>query len=112
MLKFDNSFYFQGLGQLAEKFPSIANGCIDALRDFLVNPSPILLRLNRQSMDHQNVRNGNLSIMVTPECPSTVYSATTTSSGTAFENLRDTAIENLCRLVVICYVLSKFIMTL
>lgn len=85
----------EGLGQLAEKFPSIANGCIDALRDFLVNPSPILLRLNRQSADH-NVRSGNLSIMVTAECPST-YSSTTTSSGTAFEILRDTAIENLCR---------------
>ncbi|XP_054723251.1 LOW QUALITY PROTEIN: phosphatidylinositol 4-kinase alpha-like, partial [Uloborus diversus] len=86
----------EGLGQLAEKFPSISHSCIDALRDFLVNPSPILLRLNRQTMDH-SVRSGNLSIMVTSENPSTVYSATTTSSGTAFENLRDTAIENLCR---------------
>ncbi|KFM76895.1 Phosphatidylinositol 4-kinase alpha, partial [Stegodyphus mimosarum] len=86
----------EGLGQLAEKFPSIAHSCIDALRDFLVNPSPILLRLNRQSMDH-HIRSGNLSIMVTSESPSTVYSATTTSSGTAFEILRDTAIENLCR---------------
>ncbi|KAF8787808.1 Phosphatidylinositol 4-kinase alpha like protein [Argiope bruennichi] len=86
----------EGLGQLAEKFPSIAHSCIDALRDFLVNPSPILLRLNRQSTDH-HVRSANLSIMVTSESPSTTYSATTTSSGTAFEILRDTAIENLCR---------------
>ncbi|XP_042899450.1 phosphatidylinositol 4-kinase alpha isoform X2 [Parasteatoda tepidariorum] len=85
----------EGLGQLAEKFPSISHTCIDALRDFLVNPSPILLRLNKQSDHH--VRTANLNIMVTSDAPTTVYAATTTSSGTAFENLRDTAIENLCR---------------
>ncbi|KAG8200239.1 hypothetical protein JTE90_025015 [Oedothorax gibbosus] len=87
----------EGLGELAEKFPSIAHSCIDALRDFLVNPSPILLRLNRQSTDPSGIRSANLSIMVTSESPSTVYAATTTSSGTAFEILRDTAIENLCK---------------
>ena len=35
----------QGLGELAERFPGIADTSVRYLTDFLVDPSPILLRL-------------------------------------------------------------------
>lgn len=38
----------EGLGKLAQKFPNIASTSIYYLRDFLVVPSPILLKLYRQ----------------------------------------------------------------
>jgi len=41
-------FELQGLGKLAEKFPSIACTSIHCLRDFLVTPSRILLTLRKQ----------------------------------------------------------------
>lgn len=44
---------FQGLGKLAEKFPSIAGTSISYLRDFLVDPSPILTKLHMQAMAQQ-----------------------------------------------------------
>lgn len=37
-----------GLGMLAQKFPNIASTSIYNLRDFLVTPSPILLKLHKQ----------------------------------------------------------------
>jgi len=45
--------YFQGLGKLSEKFPSIASTCIQCLRDFLVQPSPILSKLNKFHSEKQ-----------------------------------------------------------
>lgn len=36
----------EGLGKLAERFPNIAVTSIGYLRDFLVQPSPILLKLH------------------------------------------------------------------
>lgn len=44
---------FQGLGKLAEKFPSIAGTSISYLRDFLVDPSPILTKLHLQAIAQQ-----------------------------------------------------------
>lgn len=41
----------EGLGKLAQKFPNISSTSISCLRDFLVTPSPILLKLHRQSND-------------------------------------------------------------
>lgn len=38
----------EGLGKLAQKFPNIASTSIYYLRDFLILPSPILLKLYRQ----------------------------------------------------------------
>lgn len=43
----------QGLGKLSEKFPSIASTCIQCLRDFLVQPSPILSKLNKFHSEKQ-----------------------------------------------------------
>lgn len=38
----------EGLGSLAEKFPMLAKQSTDCLRDFLTNPSKLLIRLSRQ----------------------------------------------------------------
>lgn len=43
----------EGLGKLAQKFPNIAGTSISYLRDFLVDPSPILAKLHAQSIAHQ-----------------------------------------------------------
>ncbi|XP_013774772.1 phosphatidylinositol 4-kinase alpha-like [Limulus polyphemus] len=86
----------EGLGKLAEKFPSIADVSIASLRDFLVNPSPVLLKLHKQQTP-QNTHSGPLCIMVTDSSTSTLKSGTVSSSFNAFEKLRDIAIDNLCR---------------
>lgn len=51
----------EGLGKLAEKFPNIASTSIYCLRDFLVTPSPILLKLHRR----QNEKKQPLRVMGT-----------------------------------------------
>lgn len=43
----------EGLGKLAEKFPNIAGTSISYLRDFLVDPSPILAKLHGQAVAQQ-----------------------------------------------------------
>jgi phosphatidylinositol 4-kinase len=43
----------EGLGKLAKKFPSIAGTSISYLRDFLVDPSPILAKLHSQAVIQQ-----------------------------------------------------------
>jgi len=43
----------EGLGKLANKFPNIAGTSISYLRDFLVDPSPILAKLHGQAMAQQ-----------------------------------------------------------
>ncbi|KAG7162490.1 Phosphatidylinositol 4-kinase alpha-like [Homarus americanus] len=82
----------EGLGKLAEKFPNIAGTCINYLQDFLVSPSPILLKLHRQQSDFLTPHQGNLTVKVTGDTSNRPVSA----SAAAFERLRDTAIENLC----------------
>lgn len=90
-----------GLGKLAEKFPSIAISCISSLRDFLILPSPILLRLSKQQQESQ-VYNGPLSITVTSETSISLKSGSNLStSGNShisqvYLNLRNSAIDNLC----------------
>lgn len=44
----------QGLGKLAEKFPNIAGTSISYLRDFLVDPSPILAKLYSQAQQKKD----------------------------------------------------------
>ncbi|KAK7873127.1 hypothetical protein R5R35_006354 [Gryllus longicercus] len=82
----------EGLGKLAEKFPNIASTSIYCLRDFLVTPSPILFKLHRQ---HSENKESKLKITVQGK---DVHgdTHTTSTAQTAFEKLRDAAIENLC----------------
>lgn len=46
----------EGLGKLAQKFPNIASTSIYYLRDFLVVPSPILLKLHRQQSERGSIQ--------------------------------------------------------
>lgn len=43
----------EGLGKLAQKFPNIAGTSISYLRDFLVDPSPVLAKLYSQAEAQQ-----------------------------------------------------------
>lgn len=85
----------EGLGKLAQKFPNIASTSIYCLRDFLVTPSPILLKLHRQNADIKTGRD-NLMITVQGSELKMVEAKPLGPSQTAFEKLRDAAIENLC----------------
>lgn len=46
--------FVKGLGKLAEKFPNIAGTSISYLRDFLVDPSPILAKLYGQAQQKKD----------------------------------------------------------
>ncbi|CAG0914490.1 unnamed protein product [Notodromas monacha] len=96
-----------GLGKLAMKFPGIASTSINCLTNFLVLPSPVLLRLQRQSKN--NITNSGFPL---PRAKAAFRAVTLGeqfgslernmgletygSASTAFERLRDAAIENLC----------------
>lgn len=110
----------EGLGKLAKKFPNIASTCIYCLRDFLVMPSPILSKLHRQSLDMKKTTKDTLLvagkgiifilyrsvinnwnkyyILLTVQGKELKLMDTKIQSHTqtAFEKLRDAAIENLC----------------
>jgi len=104
----------EGLGDLAAKFPMLAKQCADCLREFLTGPSRLLVRLNRHSSSngqHQPGSNNKpLPQLLVTQSDSNhsvrqyrhhaqaapVASATDTAKS-AFERLRDCAIENLCR---------------
>lgn len=86
-----------GIGYLVQKFPVIAVSCISVLREFLINPSPILLKLFNQrqnepaTMDALNITINEYNLKANN------YSAPDkTSCSLLFNRLRDCAIENLC----------------
>eukprot|EP00095_Tigriopus_kingsejongensis_P007429 maker-scaffold443_size169656-snap-gene-0.12 protein:Tk07429 transcript:maker-scaffold443_size169656-snap-gene-0.12-mRNA-1 annotation:"phosphatidylinositol 4-kinase alpha isoform x1" len=105
----------EGLGKLAEKFPMLAKQSSDCLREFLANPSKLLIRLSRH-YHHQNARLNNQAQagapIVAKKLPSVLVTQSESSqsmrpahqpesradaSRIAFEKLRDCAIENLCK---------------
>lgn len=51
----------RGLGTLAVKFPNIAGTSITYLRDFLVDPSPILTKLYQQIVHNKRKEQTNAS---------------------------------------------------
>ncbi|XP_041781810.1 phosphatidylinositol 4-kinase alpha isoform X2 [Anopheles merus] len=92
----------EGLGKLAQKFPNIAGTSISYLRDFLVDPSPILTKLHVQSQAQtkKDKENAPFRIVVQGSDFKAFDHATkpkglTKSAQEAFEALRDAAIENL-----------------
>lgn len=96
----------EGLGKLAQKFPNIAGTSISYLRDFLVDPSPILAKLHAQTLAQQKrdrelntfkiVVQGNEMRDMVGQQPATGRPAGITKSAqAAFEALREAAIENL-----------------
>jgi len=103
------SSFSQTLGRMAEKFPILAQSIVHALRDFLVNPSPILNKLNRYASNTgRNSKVGQFSITVTDESQpfgqiggggggGGKHGQKEIKMAAIFENLRDAAIENICR---------------
>lgn len=60
----------EGLGKLAQKFPNIASTSIYCLRDFLITPSPILLKLHKhfnekETKDNVKCNRNQFSIRLT-----------------------------------------------
>ncbi|KAG7197176.1 hypothetical protein KM043_007256 [Ampulex compressa] len=80
----------EGLGKLAQKFPNIASTSIYYLQNFLIVPSPILLKLHRHYRE-QTSKDHQYKIGAKDEAKQT-----TSALLTAFEKLRDAAIGNLC----------------
>lgn len=111
----------EGLGKLAKKFPNIAGTSISYLRDFLVDPSPILAKLHAQAVAQQKKdkemipfkiigkyslnfpfpfkNNKNSSIVQGDDLKAVDANqkpiGITKSAQSAFEALRDASIENL-----------------
>lgn len=92
-----------GLGYLVQSFPTAAVSCISVLRDFLIVPSPILLKLSEQKHHGQNLESvssftDSLSITISDYNGKSMainYSILGEKS-TLFNKLRDCAIDNLC----------------
>ena len=109
------------------KFPVLAQSAITSLSDFLVRPSPILIKLNMhagggaasclESAGRDDAKPG-FSVTVTDDNVTASLPTFPTSNGVSrhasaaargqkskmkacaiFEQLRDAAIENICRLV-------------
>lgn len=82
----------RALGQLADKFTHLTNNVIEYLRDFLLDPSPILLTLYHQSQQDNMTRPQQIVVYNTNQTQDLVV----TSSLAAYEKLREAAIDNLC----------------
>lgn len=126
----------EGLGKLAQKFPNIAGTSISYLRDFLVDPSPILGKLYAHAMQslalQKNEKESTSCKIVVQHSDSRhvmnilgdnqkqingpaggggggVGSGSTGRSGqAAFEALRDAAIENLSIALRAAHTLDQF----
>ena len=113
---------------MTDKFPVLAQSTIAALSDFLVRPSPILVKLNMHAggggvassvelSGHGDTKPG-FSVTVTDDNVTAPVPTFPTSNGVSrhgcvalrgqkskmkacaiFEELRDAAIENICRFV-------------
>ncbi|ALC49915.1 PI4KIIIalpha [Drosophila busckii] len=112
----------EGLGKLAQKFPNIAGTSISYLRDFLVDPSPILGKLHAHAMQTLALQKKEKELtpfkIVVQHTDSRAVvdifgdnqkQATTGRSGhAAFEALRDAAIENLSIALRAAHTLDQF----
>jgi phosphatidylinositol 4-kinase A len=65
-----------GLGKLAQKFPNIAGTSISYLRDFLIDPSPILAKLHTQTIAQQKKEKENGPFRIVGECSWLTFSKT------------------------------------
>lgn len=84
-----------GFGYLVQKYPSTAVSCVSALREFLIQPSTILLKLFIQKQI-DNPTTGESTFDADGDILNNYNFSTKTPVSTFFVRLRDCAIDNLC----------------
>uniref|UniRef100_A0A5K4ER66 1-phosphatidylinositol 4-kinase n=1 Tax=Schistosoma mansoni TaxID=6183 RepID=A0A5K4ER66_SCHMA len=104
------------VGQLTQRFPHLGKASLDALIGFLLDPSPVLSRLNRQIDRLQHSKSGILMLIETVKktsstCSFVNYEAQLielskierhlTYYNRILEHVRGAAIESLCRILLL-----------